>query len=66
MFSVSLTGDVFDKFSDGGVISQRAARRLHVRQLGNKLLNFPHSFSVVSLLEESLTAPTFNQTFQII
>lgn len=53
MIGLRLTRDVLNEFSDGGVIGQRAAGRLHVRQLRDKLLDLPNCFCVVSFLSET-------------
>ena len=44
------TGDVLDELGDGGVVGQGTSGCLHVRKLGHKLLDLPHSFSIVTLL----------------
>ena len=43
-------GAVLDELCDGGVVSQGAPGRLHVRQLGHKLLYLSHRLSIVALL----------------
>ena len=44
------TCEVLDELRDGGVVSQGATGRLHVWQLGHKLLYLSHRLSVVALL----------------
>jgi len=51
MVSALRTCDVLDELSDGRVVGQGAACRLHVGQLGHKLLYLPHRLRVVALLE---------------